>query len=97
MEKKYKDQLDHYFKLIAIRTITPTTVECNEVIRTTIVQAIQKSMSGDNDWHFFCHGSKVSDNEKEVFIPSESLYDYHLFAKNGRYPPTQNGDIRSLF
>lgn len=91
MEKKYKDQLDHYFKLIAIRTITPTTAECNEVIRTTIVQAMQKSMTGDNDWHFFCHGSKVSNNEKEVFIPSESLYDYHLF--NGEKTKVSIGAI----
>lgn len=79
MEKKYKDRLEHYFKLIAIRTITPTTAECNEVIRTTIVQSMQKSMTGDDDWHYFCHGSKVSENEKEVFIPLESLYDHHLF------------------
>ena len=79
MEKKYKDQLEHYFKLIAIRTIMPTAADCNELIRTTIVQAIQKSMTGDNDWHFFCHGSKVSENEKEVFIPKDSLYDHHLF------------------
>lgn len=79
MEKNYKERLEHYFKLIAIRTITPTTAECNMAIRTTIVQAMQKSMTGDNDWHFFCHGSKVSENEKEVFIPKDSLYDYHLF------------------
>lgn len=79
MEKKYKDWLEHRFKLIAIRTITPTAAECNEVIRTTIVQAMHKSMTGDNDWHFFCYGSKVSGNEKEVFLPKDSLYDQHLF------------------
>ena len=79
MENKYKDILEHYFKLIAIRTITPTTAECNEAIRTTIVQSMHKSMTGDNDWHYFCHGGKVSENEKEVFIPLESLYDHHLF------------------
>ena len=40
---------------------------------------MHKSMTGDNDWHFFCHGSLVIENEKEVFIPKDSLYDQHLF------------------
>lgn len=80
MEKKDKKCLNGYFKLIAIRTITPTVVECEETIRSTIVQAMQKAMYENNDWRYFSNGCQVSDDEKEIFIPRDTLYEQHLFV-----------------
>ena len=34
---------------------------------------------------------------RRTFTPAEVALIFSELAKNGRYPPTQNGDIRSLF
>lgn len=82
MRDKYKSLLDCYFKLIAIRTISPDKTECNGTIKNTIVQAMQKSMFDNVEWHYFSNGCKVFDNH-QVFIPLQNLYDKHLFLSDG--------------
>lgn len=82
MKDKYKSLLDCYFKLIAIRTISPDTTECNATIKNTIVQAMQKSMFDNDEWHYFSNGCKVFDDH-QVFIPLQNLYDKHLFLSDG--------------
>ena len=82
MRDKYKSLLDCYFKLIAIRTISPDITECNGTIKNTIVQAMQKSMFDNDEWHYFSNGCKVFDNH-QVFIPLQNLYDKHLFLSDG--------------
>ena len=82
MRGKYKSLLDCYFKLIAIRTISPDITECNGTIKNTIVQAMQKSMFDNDEWHYFSNGCMVFDNH-QVFIPLQNLYDKHLFLSDG--------------
>ena len=67
------------FKLIAIRTLEPTSEECNQTIRTTIVQSMQKSLSGKDDWHYFCNGTVIDDEKKKIAIHHQSLDDQMLF------------------
>lgn len=41
--------------------------------------------------------SHLRELRRRSFTPAEVQLIFTQFAKNGRYPPTQNGDIRSLF
>lgn len=72
-------RLSKVFKLIAIRTLEPTSEECNQTIRTTIVQSMQKSLTGKDDWHYFCNGTVIDDKKKIIAIHHQSLDDQMLF------------------
>ena len=53
---------------------------------------------GLNSFHLFL--TNVDNNRISLFLTSEGnpvIFRELPFAENGRYPPTQNGDIRSLF
>lgn len=79
MPEIFSSKLDRVFKLIGIRTLTPTAQECNQTIRTTIVQSMQKSLSGKDDWHYFCNGTAIDDEKRIITIHNHSLDDQMLF------------------
>lgn len=78
MPEFFSSRLDRVFKLIGIRTLEPTAQECNQTIRTTIVQSMQKSLSGKDDWHYFCNGTVINDEKKIIAIHYHSLDDQML-------------------
>ncbi len=79
MPEYYKDRISRVFKLIAIRTLVPTSKECDLAIRTTIVQSMQKSLSGKENWHYFCNGCFVDSRRGLVKIHCHSLDDQMIF------------------
>ena len=79
MPEFFSARLGKVFKLIAIRTLKPTAQECNQTIKATIVQSMQKSLSGREDWHYFCNGVVVSDDHRIIKIHYRSLDDQMLF------------------
>lgn len=72
-------RLDKIFKLLAIKVLEPTVGEVDGTIRTTIVQSIQKSMSGDENWHYFCNGIVVDGDG--VTIPQHSVDEQMLYKR----------------
>lgn len=70
-------RMDKIFKLLAVRVLAPTAAEVNNTIRTTIVQSMQKSMSGYEKWHYFCNGVLV--DRDGVVIPQHSLDEQMLY------------------
>lgn len=69
--------MDKIFKLLAVRVLDPTAAVVNNTIRTTIVQSMQKSMSGYEKWHYFCNGVLV--DRDGVVIPQHSLDEQMLY------------------
>ena len=69
--------------------------QCEKIQAVRVFQNIYRKMA------LFCRqlGREISDGPA-VLAEVISVYDVFQFtfaAENGGYPPTQNGDIRSLF
>ena len=79
MPEYFSERIGRGFKMIAIRPLEPTAQECNQTIKTTIVQSMQKSMSGKEDWHYFCNGCIIDEKQGTVGIHYHSLDDQLFF------------------
>ena len=82
-----------------IGKVPPRLVSLGTVVITTIVLALAVAFYKiPYPISIEANGEVINQRTVQVFVPYKYLYLFdELSAENGGYPPTQNGDIRSLF